>query len=77
MLEIYPKDFPRCVLMSPKSNAFHPCREQMLEKTDTGASLPGGEPFASGVNLSKLSNFSVPHLYSGHSKGLPHPLMTF
>ena len=61
-------------------NVFHPCRKQMIEKTDTGAGIPGVNPRSTichDLNLSKLSNFSVLHLFSGYIKEYPHTLTTF
>ena len=52
----------------------------MIEKTDTGAGIPGVNPRSTichDLNLSKLSNFSVLHLFSGYIKEYPHTLMTF
>ena len=47
-------------------------RKQMLEKTDIGAGIPEVNPKSTichDLNLSKLSNFTVLHLYSGYIKG--------
>ena len=73
--EIYSSGFSKICSYVTKRQCILP-----LQASDTGAGLPGVNPRSTifhDLKLSKLSNFSVPHCYSGYVKGHLHPLMTF